>query len=117
MAGEVNKKIDSQQSLGSVVTSEGFVHLDSNIQEKVLSALSDDKEKEGGFFGKIFGIHPVNITLYFAIIIVILCLLLIIVETIHSYWVKSDINYKLLNFLLPFITTALGFVFGKGTKI
>lgn len=116
MANKVNEVINTDNVLSSMVLAENFVKLDSNVQNTVLSTFSDDKKAQGGWFGKIFGIHPTNITLYFAIGVVFFCFIIIIFDVIHSYCKNTAINFDLLKYLLPFMTTALGYAFGKGTK-
>ncbi len=116
MTDKVNEVVKTDNALSSMIAIDNFVKLDSNVQNKILSTFADDKKSLGGWFGKIFGIHPTNIALYFAIGVVTCCFIIIIVDILHSYYKSTEINFVLLKYLLPFMTTALGYAFGKGTK-
>ena len=116
MNDKVNDIIDTKNALTSIITQENFVKLDKNVQNKFFSTLVENDKKKGGIFGKIFGIEPANIALYFAIMVVICCFIIIIGDVVYSYLKDKDINLDLFQFLLPLITTALGYAFGKGTK-
>lgn len=98
----------SEMAITSVAESENFVKLSQESQVRIIDSINQNKEKESGFMGKIFGsrkdITAMNIS--FA-----LCVLLAIIGCICSlcgndYW----------NVIIPAITTGMGYMFGKGDK-
>jgi len=94
----------------NVAQSEEFVNLNPKIQEKVIDSLTrnDSTGQEGGFMGKFLGTKKENAAMNIALII---CAILVIIGVISQvggkdYW----------EVIIPAVTTALGYIFGKSDK-
>ena len=94
----------------NVAQSEEFVSLNPKIQEKVIDSLTrnDSTGQEGGFMGKFLGTKKENAAMNIALII---CFLLVIIGAISQFGEKDYWEV-----IIPAITTALGYIFGKSEK-
>lgn len=94
----------------TVAQSEEFVSLNPEIQEKVIDSLTrnDSTGQEGGIMGKFLGTKKENVAMNIALII---CLVLVIIGAISQFAGKDYWEV-----IIPAITTALGYIFGKSDK-
>ncbi len=55
MADGLNQKINDHDSISTILSSDNFLNLDANIQNKIIDTVHTDKEKDGGTMGKFLG--------------------------------------------------------------
>ena len=53
MADGLNQKINDHDSISTILSSDNFLNLDTNIQNRIIDTVHTDKEKDGGNYGKI----------------------------------------------------------------
>lgn len=115
MDNEINSKLDNSAAIASLLSSQNFVNLDPNLQEKIIDTVYNDKGKDGGVMGKFLGTKSSNAAMHIGFIICVILLIIILVDLIHSYISNKSANSELLNLFVPVITLFLGYIFGKGT--
>jgi len=108
MDNKLNEKGFNEMAIASIALDEGFKQLSKSNQEVILNGFSDDKAKDGGFMGKLFGVKKDNASMNIAFCI---CILLTIIGAFCS-WAGKDY----WNVIIPAITTGMGYMFGKGDK-
>lgn len=93
-----------------------FNELKDDQRNIVLSGNNDvqNKSKDGGVLGKWLGTNPRNASIHIALILCIILLLFCGLDLIHSFGKGNTINSEIWNSVMPIITLALGYVFGKG---
>ena len=116
MADGLNQKINDHDSISTILSSDNFLNLDTNIQNRIIDTVDTDKEKDGGTMGKFLGTNSSNAAMHIALIICGLLLLIIIIDMFHSYYINSNINMELINLIIPVVTLSLGYIFGKGSQ-
>ena len=52
MADGLNQKINDHDSISTILSSDNFLNLDTNIQNRIIDTVHTDKEKDGGTMGK-----------------------------------------------------------------
>ena len=113
MADGLNQKINDHDSISTILSSDNFLNLDTNIQNRIIDTVHTDKEKDGGTMGKFLGTNSSNAAMHIALIICGLLLLIIIIDMFHSYYINSNINMELINLIIPVVTLSLGYIFRK----
>jgi len=104
MKNSLNTNPISEDTVAAVISSKNFMELSETSRKDALDAISSNKDKEAGFFGKLFGTKKEIVAMNIAFVI---CLLLVIVGCVSKdYW----------NVIIPAITTGMGYMFGKGDK-
>ena len=116
MANGINQNLNGADSITSIIGSETFLSLDTDIQNKIIDTVHNDKEKDGGVMGKFLGTKPANASMHIGFILCILLVLLIVIDFIYSYIVGQSVNMDLVNTIIPVITLFLGYIFGKGAN-
>lgn len=114
MADGINRNNDD--SIINVISSDGFSCLPDELQKITINSIRENREKDGGFMGKFFGIKKENAAMNIAVTICILLLLLCGIDVIHSIFSDDEMNMNLVNTIIPVISLALGFIFGKGSS-
>ena len=112
MADGLNRNINND-SITDILSSENFLNLDVNIQNKIIDTMHNDKEKDGGFMGRFLGTKSSNVSMHIALIICCLLILIIIIDMMHSYIIGNNINMDLISLISPILTLSLGYIFGK----
>lgn len=97
MADGLNQKINDHDSISTILSSDNFLNLDANIQNKIIDTVHTDKEKDGGTMGKFLGTNSSNVAMHIALIICCLLILIIIIDMVHSYFINSSINMELIS--------------------
>ena len=105
MSDSLSKHPIAGDSVSSMISSENFSKFSENNQKAALESLSNNKDKEGGWMGKLFGNKKENAAMN---IVVVLCVILVIVGCICSATGKD--YWKMI---IPSITTGMGYMFGK----
>ena len=105
-----------EDSITSLISSESFLNLDTQTQNKLIDAVHNNKEKDGGIMGKFLGTKPANVAMNIALIICVLLILIVIIDFIYSCSRGGEINLDLVNTIVPVISLSLGYIFGKGSS-
>lgn len=103
-------------SLAELVSSEGFLRLDPDVQKRIIDTVSQSKDRPGGFLGRLLGSRSANLAIQTVLILCLALLLVVIVDNLHAYRVGGDINMELINIVIPVISLAIGYIFGRGAK-
>lgn len=115
MPDQLNPKLQNEDTLSQVVGQESFSKLNPSIQAQVVQEASKQKDKDGGWMGKFLGNHPTNVSMHIGFLIPVLLIILIMIDTIHSYRIGQAISLELVKTVLPVITLSLGYIFGKNS--
>ena len=86
-------------SLSTIISSQTFLNLDPDLQNKIIDTVHTDKEKDGGIMGKFLGTKSSNVSMHIALILCALLIIIIFIDMIHSYFVGSEINMDLINLI------------------
>lgn len=113
MSGDMKIRMNNTDG-SSLITSDNFLNLKPGMQHKVIDTILVAKEKDGGYIGKLIGIHPLNAALNVAYTVIILLLLFLLIDMVHSYLVCRRIDMELVKVIIPAITLSMGYIFGKG---
>ena len=71
----------------------------------------DNLKPKAGLFVRLFGTR--NTGIHVAFTLCCLCLLIIVIDMIHSYWKGGNANLDFVSLIMPFFTLSLGYIFGK----
>lgn len=96
----------SNDKIVNVISTEQFSGLSTDIQQSVLNSINNDKSKEGGWMGKLFGTKKELASMNIAVVI---CLILFITGCIindSQYWDK----------IIPIVAATIGYILGRGGK-
>ena len=74
---------------------------------------AQNKAKEGGWVGKAIGTNVKNASINIAFILILLLLIYCALDMIGRYLSCKEFKYELFEIVLPVITLALGYIFGK----
>lgn len=96
--------------------SDSFHNLDPMIQKQIIDAIAQDKDKTGGFMGKLLGNKPANLAIHTVLILCLALLLVVVIDNLHAYHVGENINMDLISIIIPVISLAIGYIFGRGSK-
>lgn len=114
MTNGINQHLDETNYITSIISSETFVNLDPNLQDKIISNAYNDKEKDGGFMGRFLGNRFANAAVNISFILCVLLVLVLIIDSIHPYSINEGINMDLVDRIIPVVTLSIGYIFGKG---
>lgn len=107
--------VNSKEYLIGSIPSSAFNLLNDGQKEIYLAGYNDiqNKEKEGGAIGRVVGTNTKNATINTASALIFLLLIYCVLDMISAYWVCKSFNYESFKIVLPVITLALGYIFGK----
>ncbi|MBO5270504.1 MAG: hypothetical protein J6B77_06950 [Clostridia bacterium] len=105
-----------EDSITSLISSESFLNLDTQTQNKLIEAVHNNREKDGGYMGKFLGTKPANVAMHIALIICFLLIAIVIIDSVYSYTKGEGINLELVNIIVPVVSLSLGYIFGKGSS-
>lgn len=119
-ATELNKSQDDVGAVNSVyqgISQESFTSLNDEQKNIVLNGnnLIHEKEKDSGSIGKLLGANPKNAAIHFAFIVCAIILVFCFIDLIQSFCPERKITSEVWDALVPIITLALGYVFGRGS--
>lgn len=109
MKNELNITDHTVLNVNSVISNENFPNLSEDMQRETLRRVARTPD-EGGFMSKLFGTDKELIPLYVAFLI---CIIVLIVAII-VWAITKDIQIWML--VIPMITSALGYVFGRSSN-
>ena len=117
MAGRINKNLNNNAVAG-LLNKKGFLNLDKDVQSAIVDSVAagNETDKNGGRMGKFLGANPANASIHIAFLLCTMLVLVLVFDCIFSYSHGKSINMDLVNIITPVVTSALGFVFGRGTK-
>ncbi len=95
----------NHDSIVSVISSEKFTSLSTDMQELVLNTIESGNKRDGGLMGKLFGNKRELASMNIAFLICILLFVSGIIVGEQQYWDK----------VLPIVAAAIGYIFGKGS--
>lgn len=89
--------------------------LNNEQRSMLLSGHNDIQNKitDSGLIGKAIGANVENATINTAFILILLLLVYCVVDMVGAYWRCRPFEYKSFDMVLPVITLALGYIFGK----
>ena len=96
-----------------IVDDETLLKLGPEQQSKVI-ALSDDNRQKAGLMGKLIGSDKKNAAINSAMLLCILLIVLFILSVILKMFTGVDYTTVILDFVMSFLTLAIGYIFGKG---
>lgn len=111
-----DKQNENRNSIAALVESDSFLNLEPKIQKQIIDAVNRDKEKQGGFIGKLLGNKPVNLAIHAVLILCLALLLVVVIDNLHAYRVGEPINMELVNIVIPVITLTIGYIFGRSAR-
>lgn len=113
MSNKVNTNLNTD-SITALVESDNFLSLDSNLQNKIIDAVHNDKEKDGGIMGKLLGSRLANLAIHAALILCLALIVVLVVDNLHSYCIGEGVNMDLAGVIIPVVSLSIGYIFGKG---
>lgn len=116
MSNELNTKLNNTDYISSFLSSDTFLNLNSDIQNKLIDTVHTDKEKDGGIMGKFLGTKSANVSMHIVLILCVSLILIIFIDMVHSYIINVSINMDLIGLIIPVITLSIGYIFGKGNN-
>ena len=111
MSKKSNIKLESNDSLSTIIASGDFSGLTPDIQKQVIQYNLNKHKMEAGILGKFFGTK--NTGIHVAFTLCAFFLIIIIVDMFYCYCSNKSINLDLISLTSPFFTLALGYIFGK----
>lgn len=112
---KINDKALSTNNINGI-PEKSFNKLNDEQKNIILTGHNDTniKEKEGGTLGKFLGTNTKNASIHIAFIISIILVGYCGIDLLHSFCPKVNINIDIWERIIPVITLALGYIFGKG---
>lgn len=114
MASSLNRNNLNNDSISGIVSNDKFGELSEEMQKQILATLKENNQMDGGWMGKFFGSKKEIASMNIAVTICMLLLFMCIIEVIHSTYTGTKINMELISTIIPVVSLALGFIFGKG---
>lgn len=114
MGDRLNVVVSDEVAIATVAVDDNFNKLTETSQTLIINGINENKARDGGFMGKLFGTKPENVSMHIAFTLCIILLLYCGIDLIGSIIVGRQINSELWNTIIPVVTLALGFIFGKG---
>lgn len=114
-----NKISDSPiKQLCDIAITEEFNGLKPEIQSKIIEELSSNgaSKEDGGIMGKLFGNKKENASMHIAFTLCCILLLLCGIDIVRALMAGETAYTELVKNIVPIITLALGYIFGKGDK-
>lgn len=120
MAKEKKKKGINLNMLEIIIVSSYFVSLDDNLKKNDLKDLrgiiENESKKSTGIMGRLFGNCSKNISLYIALIIAVLLIIVGLIYIFLPLEYKQTTNLEFWQIISTIITGVLGYIFGSISK-
>ena len=111
-----NKQNNNIHTLTALLESDCFLKLDPVVQQQILDTLSKESDNPCGLMGKLLGSKPANLAIHVVLILCLALLLVILVDNLHAYRAGNAINMELVTVIIPVISLAIGYIFGRCSK-
>ena len=109
-----NEKIQNTDTIINLVSSDKFGGYSDSLQERILNSIDVRRKSDGGLMGKLFGNKKENAAMNISAIICFLLILLCAVDVLSAIFTEKDLHMELISCIVPVVSLALGFMFGKG---
>lgn len=96
----------SNDKIVNIISTDQFSSLSTDIQQSVLNSINNDKSKEGGWMGKLFGTKKELASMNIAVMICIIVFIAGFFINDTQYWDK----------IIPIVAATIGYIFGRGGK-
>lgn len=96
----------STDKIVNIISTDQFSGLSTDIQQSVLNSINNDKSKEGGWMGKLFGTKKELASMNIAVVICIILFVAGFFINDPQYWDK----------IIPIAAATIGYIFGRGGK-
>ena len=115
MADKINESTVENNIINGI-SEDSFNKLNDEQKSIVLTGNNDaqNRNKDGGWLGQIFGVNTRNSSIHIAFIICIVLLLFCCIDLLHSFCKGNTLTSEIWNLIFPVVTLALGYIFGKG---
>ncbi len=114
MASRLSRGELNRDTFSGIASSEKFLEYTPEIQNRILDGLENRNQKEGGFMGKLFGndkdLASMNVAVFICTILMLIC----IIDIVQSCFGNRQMHMELISSIIPVISLAIGFIFGKG---
>lgn len=114
MANRLNRNELNRDAFSGIASSEMFREYTPDIQNRILDSLESRNQKEGGIMGKLFGndkdLASMNVAVFICTILMLIC----IIDIVQSCFGDRQMHMELISSIIPVISLAIGFIFGKG---
>lgn len=114
MASKLNNNFSDNGNIPSIISSDKFGEYDAEMQREILKKMDESQKRDGGLMGKLFGNKKELASMNIAVFICSILLLICAIDVIHSICTNGEIHMNLITTMIPVVSLALGFVFGKG---
>lgn len=108
MDNSLDKTPISENTLASLASPEVFNGLSETNQKIIIEEFNKNKDREGGYMGKLLGHNKENAAMNIALVI---CVLLATIGLICMFC-----GHECWNVIIPAIMTAVGYIFGRGDR-
>ena len=102
--------------LTELLSSSNFLRLDPAVQKQIIHAVNRDKARPGGFMGQFLGGQSSNRAIHTVLILCLALILIVVMDNLHAYQVGSEVNMDLVGVVIPVISLAIGYIFGRESK-
>lgn len=96
-----------------IVDDETLLKLSPEQQARVI-ALSDENRRKAGLMGKLIGSDKQNAAINSAVLLCVMLLVVFILSVVLKICTGEDYTTVILDFVMSFLTLAIGYIFGKG---
>ena len=96
-----------------IVDDETLLKLSPEQQAKII-AISDENRRKAGLMGKLIGSDKKNAAINSAVLLCVLLIVVFILSVILKMFTGVDYTTVILDFVMSFLTLAIGYIFGKG---
>ena len=110
------EKLDSgSERLIHGIGQDTFNGLNDELKGRVILGHNNvlSKAKDGGWIGTVIGTNIKNATINGAFVLIFLLFLCCALDMVMRYRSSGEFKYELYKMVLPVITLALGYIFGK----
>lgn len=106
MTINTNENSLNSDKITNVISTQQFSSLSTDIQQSVINSINNDKSKEGGWMGKLFGTKKELASMNIAVVICIILFVSGFFIKDSQYWDK----------IIPIVAATIGYIFGRGGK-
>lgn len=116
MANKINSGFSDGNSVVELISTENFANYPQEVQNRILDSIENGRQRDGGFVGKFFGTKKEITSMNIAAVICILLILICGMDIGYCIFAKAELHMELISTIIPVVSLALGFIFGRGGK-